>query len=436
MKLFPTRRTVKRWGIGLVIVLGVLLMINGIMSWRTEARFQRLVENIRAEGDPASIAELKPLPIPDEQNAAAQIDKLSPRLDEFSKEYGQFYKTDLGKALDEQNSGGRPNAEQIAAMRSILEEYSDLEQMIADAADSTQFASTGDFTLGFRDFLETELPRMSRIRDIARFVDWGVQVLIADGRREEAINRALALLRLSELNESQPTIVSFLITVAVRNMALQDIYQALAAGPISAETHEELDHALRALEDHRSLAGALRTERALSISASVEQGWEQMPPTLGRLVGWPVKRHFIGAIEYYDRLIPVADRHLHELKPLFAKGGKLVAPTGLGVMADVLVPALQAAFKAASRNAAFTRSLCVYNALQLSEAGDGRPVNGLTDLDLPSEATIDPFSGKPLVVKRTDDGWNVYSVGDNEADDGGNFEHSKDYGFGPGKQDD
>ena len=60
MKLFPTRRTVKRWGIGAAIVLGVLLVLNGVMSWRTETRFRRLVAAIRQEGDPASIAELLP----------------------------------------------------------------------------------------------------------------------------------------------------------------------------------------------------------------------------------------------------------------------------------------------------------------------------------------------------------------------------------------
>jgi hypothetical protein len=49
-------------------------------------------------------------------------------------------------------------------------------------------------------------------------------------------------------------------------------------------------------------------------------------------------------------------------------------------------------------------------------------------------ATLDPFSGKPLVVKRIEDGWMVYSVGENGIDDGGSFVDQKDWGLGPRKK--
>ena len=91
MQLRPSKRTLKRLGIGAALIVGLLLVVNAFMSWRVETRFQAKVEAIRAAGDPASIAELKPEPIPAEENAAAHMDKLEPRLNEFSKEYGDFY---------------------------------------------------------------------------------------------------------------------------------------------------------------------------------------------------------------------------------------------------------------------------------------------------------------------------------------------------------
>jgi hypothetical protein len=430
VKLFPTRRTVKRWGIGAVIVLGVLLVLNGVMSWRTETRFRRLVAAIRQEGDPASIAELKPEPIPDDDNAAAQIDRLTPRLNQFSKEHGRFYKTDVGKSLDNLQPGERPNAEQIAAMRSILDKYSDLEQMVVQAADSPSYASTADFSLGFRDYLEAELPRMSRIRDLARFINWRVQVLTADGQRDEAVERALDMLRLSKLSEAEPSIVSFLITVAVRNIALHDVYYVLTAGPVTADTHQRIDQLLQSLEDPNTLQKTLRTERALSVSASIEQGWEMAPAAIGWLT-WPVKRHFIAPIEYYERLLPLADRPWYEVKPQFSSGGALSAPTGMGVLADLLAPAIKNAFEAASRSTAAIRSLRVFNALQQFATKNGREASGLEELELSAEATTDPFTGRPLIVRRTDGEWSVYSVGENGVDDGGAFERAKDCGFGP-----
>jgi hypothetical protein len=428
MKIFPSRRTVKRWGIGLAILLGVLLMANGIMSWRTEARFQRIVKDIRAAGDPASIADLKPEPIPNEVNAAAAIDKLAPRLEEFSKDYARFFDSEQGKAFRELKEGERPTEEQIAAMRTILDKYADLERMILAAAAMPEYASTADFSLGFHDYLEANLSHI-RIRTIARYIHWRVQVLIAEGQREEAIDLGLKLLRLSELHESEPTMLSFLITVAVRNIALQSIFEALSAGPVSAETHQRIDDTLRKIADGRpDLDYVLRTERAVS-STSMDQVGEMLPTLLSSITGWSVKRYFIDAVESYEPLFEVAKLPWYELKPMFAPGGKLTARSQGGVLAELLMPALQASFKSASRDVAVIRALRVYNALLMAEQAGQEP-RGLADLDLSRDDTVDPFTGEPLIVKRTDQGWVVYSVGSNEVDDGGEFEKDEDSGFG------
>src|SRR5690606_3763321 len=119
--------------------------------------------------------------------------------------------TELGKAYGDLKEGEQPTAEQIAAMRAILEKYADLEQSIVAAAAMPQFASMADFSLGFNDYLKAQIDRVSRIRTIARHVHWRVQVLIAEGQREEAIDLGLKLLRLSELNEAEPVMVNFLV---------------------------------------------------------------------------------------------------------------------------------------------------------------------------------------------------------------------------------
>ena len=75
--------------------------------------------------------------------------------------------------------------------------------------------------------------------------------------------------------------------------------------------------------------------------------------------------------------------------------------------------------------------LRAFNALQAYAENNGREASGLADLDLPPEATIDPFSGQPLIVKHTDKGWRIYSVGEDGVDDGGAFKDNKDYGLGP-----
>ena len=89
------------------------------------------------------------------------------------------------------------------------------------------------------------------------------------------------------------------------------------------------------------------------------------------------------------------------------------------------------AFIAGNRDTARVRSLRVYSDLQRFAEENDREATGLDELSLPKEATIDPFSGKPLIVQNTDAGWLVYSVGADGIDSGGNFEEHKDAGVGP-----
>ena len=56
----------------------------------------------------------------------------------------------------------------------------------------------------------------------------------------------------------------------------------------------------------------------------------------------------------------------------------------------------------------------------------------LADLGLPTEVTTDPFNGRPLVLKKTADGWLIYSVGTNQKDDGGQVDDERiDVGLAP-----
>ncbi len=146
-----------------------------------------------------------------------------------------------------------------------------------------------------------------------------------------------------------------------------------------------------------------------------------------------MKRQFIAPLDFYEQVLPLAELPWSEIQKQFAKGGALLSPTGHGVLADLLLPAFEAAIKASRRDIALIRSLRIINALQLFADRNGREATGLAELELPKDAMIDPFSGKPLIATHTDDGWLVYSVMENGVDDGGDFEE-KDRGLRPRKR--
>jgi hypothetical protein len=247
-----------------VLLAAAALVINGILAWRAELRLQSRLAEIRAAGDPASIAEMAPPAIPDEEDAAAIMERIRPRLDEFSREYGKFYNSPLGRAYDE--AGGKGEAatkEQIDAMQAILAKYADVEIALKTASECEHYASRLDFSLNHPKFLEQLMDRIQNGRTAARLLAWRGEVLLADGQHEEALIQGMRALRLARLHENEPTLVAFLVAVAMRGAANGQIYDALAAGSVSAELHAALDQELARQDDPKNFARVLKAERAI-----------------------------------------------------------------------------------------------------------------------------------------------------------------------------
>jgi hypothetical protein len=80
----PRMRFWRRCAVGFGVLFATLLIVNAVFAWRAHRRLQAKLAEIRAAGDPASIADLAPHPIPEDQNAAAILKGLAPRLEAFS----------------------------------------------------------------------------------------------------------------------------------------------------------------------------------------------------------------------------------------------------------------------------------------------------------------------------------------------------------------
>jgi hypothetical protein len=238
-------------------------------------------------------------------------------------------------------------------------------------------------------------------------------------------------LRLARLYESQPTIVPFLVGIAMRNLSAPHIYDALAAGPVSAELHAALDDELALADTPQKLAHALKIERAVSADwANEHLLWKPLLPAACRSI---LISEQLGMLDEIDAHLQLAEMPWHEARTRFAPPESVVPPSKHGKLADSLLPGLHAWFHANARTVAIMRSLRIYNALRQFAEKHSREATGLEELDLPAAATIDPYSGEPLKLKRIDDGWMVYSVMDNGVDDSGDFLGRKDYGVAPRK---
>jgi hypothetical protein len=208
----------------------------------------------------------------------------------------------------------------------------------------------------------------------------------------------------------------------------------LAAGPVSAELHAALDHQLALDDDPQRVVRVLKAEEAYSASAIDEFGWKlpmgDTPSVLIRTFGWAMQRNLLGVLDFYQVQLTLSARPWREA---FKQVGREGAPdvSSFGTMSELLIPAIQALYEAETRSIAVSRSLRVFNAMTAFREQHGKEISGLSELPLPKEAMMDPFSDKPLLLKRLAEGWIVYSVAKNGVDDGGSFVDIKDYGVAP-----
>jgi hypothetical protein len=433
MRIWPTRRGWKRIGIGLAMLAAVGLIVNGALAWRAELRLRSRLSAIRAAGHPASIAELAPQPIPEEQNAAAIMERIRPRLDEFGKEYGQFYNSPLGKKYDESRDQGDPaTKEQIDAIRAILAKYEDIEQALVEASAREKFASRLDYSLDHTKFLEQLLDHVQVARTATRLLAWRGEVLLADGQHQQAVENGLRALRLARLHENEPTLVAYLVAIAMRSIAVAQVYDALSAGPVSEELHQALDTELAKYDDPQQFVEMMATERAVSADW-LDSHRGNVPSLLFDLFGWHLKSYQVGVLDVMDEQMGLAAQPWYQISERFGASDGPAPQTGHGTLADLLMPAVKAAYQARARSLAVSRSLRIYNALRQFTESNAGEATGLEELSLPSEAMIDPYSGEPLKLRHTDKGWIVYSVMENGVDDGGDFKELKDYGVAPPK---
>lgn len=439
MRIWPTKRRWKQIAIAAVTIVAIALIANALMIWRTNSRLQARIDALRAAGDPATIADLAPEPIPPNENAAYHLEQLAPKLDEFAKAHARFLdKTPLGNAYDAAlDRGEYASREQLGAIRQILDQFPEIESGLVAAAACDRYGSLLDFSADHQQLLQEIIDdRTTRIRTLARFVNWRMEVLVQEGRADEAVQLGIQLLKVARLYNGEPLLINYLVGVAIRGIACHALYEAVSAGNVSLETLAALDQELALLDDPQELARVLTTEQAFAISITNEAGIvpaQQISPTWLKLVGWPMKSIYINSLGVFDDQLALPGDEWFEICDHFSLDGTWDG-SNHGTLGALLAPALGAAYVAHSRNLANIRSTRIASALARYRQEHGREASGLDELALAKKATMDPFTGEPLKLKHTPDGWVIYSVAQNGVDDGGEFKDQKDYGLAPRKR--
>ena len=409
-------KILKLIGIAAGAILAILLIANGIWVWRTGSRLEKKLAVLRADGDPLSLADLA-RDLPPEKNAAVLLRRARSDLEAINKELTDVY-------LSEGYDDGRLSEAELKTIRSSLETYPKVIPLLEQAAAREDYDQQLDYTAGPAAFLAGNVDHLSDPRTVARVLRARVPLLLADGEREEAIRNCILMFRLSRHSERQPMIVGYLVSLACRGIAVEASNLVLRAGPLPDDARKALEAELALHDGVEAYRWSLKTERAYGL-----ESFRTMPGRNIWIVGRPL---WNDAACYYldmiDRYLTAASRPYSEV----AATTPATTPHRIGfrVLTDLAEPAIAVGREAMERTRAWIRCLRVLNAVQ-GRVAEGVAEPKLSDLGLPAAATTDPYTGKPLRLKKTPRGWLVYSVGKDLKDDGGQVSEVQDVGVAP-----
>jgi hypothetical protein len=402
-----TKKILLWTGISLGTLIAILLICAACYSWILGSRLEKRLTAIKAAGDPICLADLARKPIPPEQNAATYLRRAKDDMEAVDK---------ASMDLKYNDKEDRFEVQEMPRLDEALKAYPNIYPLLEKAAMAADFDFQVDLSLKPHDYLQKCLDELTLIRSGARYLGYRAEVLLSKGDRETTVQTAIVLLKLTRQLDRKPLILtSFLVSNAMKGIALMDAHRALQSGAITDKTREALNAELLLHDCLGQFRNSFITERAFSLDS----------------FRYDIPHPWIISNIWQLSILDVFDEYLnYSSQPYSAWADKnnqrATIKSSLKVLAELFRPAVNQALIAAYRSQALIRALRIINALQKKSPPEGGKIPTMAELGLPDEVGVDPFNGKPMIIKKLPEGWLVYSVGTNLRDDGGNFERGED----------
>jgi hypothetical protein len=418
------KKTLKWTGIVLGGLVAIGLVANAVFVWTTDTRLERQLAEIRAAGDPLTLADLARPPIPPDKNAATYLRRAEADVAAIQRELANVHSIWV-YPLPLMTSEDRK------AIKAAMEAYPAPIPLLERAAACPDYDSQLDYTLPPHEFNMKLLDVVQKTRSAILLLNARALLLVNEGNRDEAVRTGLVIFRLARHFDRNPTFVAFFPAFAFRDMAIEPANLALQTGPMSMGSREALDVELALQERMDGYGWAIKSHRAFELElvrmARNRNFW------LIRRAVW--NRRQSALLDESQALLALSHDSIsyNQTSQTIHKIQTETSPVlGEGDSRLIGLP-MQTTIEVVTRTRAEIRCLRVLNALQTHVSAGSKEPPKLTELGLPAETTTDPFTGEPLHVKKAPQGWLVYSVGPNFQDDGGKLDDplGGDVGVGP-----
>jgi hypothetical protein len=327
------------------------------------------------------------------------------------------------------------SAEQIEALRA---ELTRAEAALVQARKLSELTE-GRYPIHYSaDAISTLLPYAQNTREIARLLSYDVLLRAQENDAEQALRSCRAIINAGRSVGDEPTLVSQLVRIAIRSIAVDKVQRALAQGQPSEAALRKLQQLLEKEEPEPLLLIGMRGERGGMdrLLLALESGTTSLDSVLGgpsgmesltlRLPG-SMDRQRAAMLRYLTRAVEVAklppgqQQHdeMQQLEAIVKTQPYLVR---------LLAPAFTKVFTAFERSRMELR--CAVAALAAERYRHDKKrwpdtLEALCEAGYLGQVPVDLYDGKPVRLRRLDDGLLIYSIGPDGEDNGGNLDPKK-----------
>ncbi len=376
-----------------------------VSTWRANVRLENAVRQIRDAGDPVSIADLEPKGVDPEENDVTYLSRVSEDARNLYNEIHRYAHSD-----DFSWRSGLSDA-QCAKVKEGFDAYPRVLEMVERASQCSDHAWPLNYALSPPQFTEELIQRVQDSKNFARICDCYARYQAASGDPDGAAQTFLQSLRLDRLHDREPLVLGALVSLACRAISLHGLNELMQVSKLKPETHIAIETELSKHTPLASFAGCLKSERAFGI-----ESFRDFPSPFGLLLG-----QWNSYLEMMSQEIQIGS------KTRFESGNRALST--FTNLAQLSKDSIDTGRESANRCEALVRCLRIMNAIHSHP--DIEAESELASLHLPDQVMIDPYNGKPLTVRSTPAGWQIYSVGSDGTDSGGSLSDLRDTGIGP-----
>ncbi|MHC4248377.1 MAG: hypothetical protein ACYS9X_04550 [Planctomycetota bacterium] len=379
---------------------------------------------IRARGEPLTLAELAPPPVPDDENAAViyeQAFAMMPAV--VASEWSNPATKEWFYVL----SDDEPVEPHLPKVKAVLALYAKVLPLARKAMERPRCRFDNDYSKG----VEVELPHLAHLRALARVFSGEAILHASSGRDDKAAESIACVVGLARAFDEEPLLISQLVKIAIASIGIGALEKIERGAPLGDSARKRVIAEMQTLNFAEPMSVALEGERVMSyvgvgrlLSGDVDPLFAEEAREAQRNLPNTWEDH-ARLLKAETELIDASRLHLSEGIPrvdaVIARLDPL-APSESPV-SKMLMSALRAAFVRVGRATAIRDTAILGLSCEIFRSAEGRYPAKLDELapEFVKELPPDPFTGKPLKYELRDDGaaFIVYSVGDNLKDDGG-----------------